>query len=91
MRANVNSGEMILNAAQQRALWDVANGRGAGGGTSIVIHNSASNVVRAQPQVTKDQVEIMIDARVTEGLRSGRYGTALSQAQQGMGGEFYGI
>ena len=91
VRANVNSGEMILNAAQQRALWDVANGRGAGGGTSIVIHNSASNVVRAKPQVTKDQVEIMIDARVTEGLRSGRYGTALNQAQQGMGGEFYGI
>ena len=91
VRANVNSGEMILNAAQQRALWDVANGRGAGGGTSIVIHNSASNVVRAKPQVTKDQVEIMIDARVTEGLRSGRYGTALSQAQHGMGGEFYGI
>lgn len=91
VRANVNSGEMILNAAQQRSLWEMANGRGAGGGTSVVIHNSASNVVRARPQITKDQVEIMIDARVTEGLRSGRYGTALNQAQQGMGGEFYGI
>lgn len=91
VRANVNSGEMILNAAQQRSLWDMANGRGAGGGTSVVINNSASNVVRARPQITKDQVEIMIDARVTEGLRSGRYGTALNQAQQGMGGEFYGI
>lgn len=91
VRANVNSGEMILNAAQQRSLWEAANGRGAGGGANIVIHNSASNVVQAKPQITKDQVEIMIDARVTEGLRSGRYGTALGQAQQGMGGEFYGI
>lgn len=91
VRANVNSGEMILNAAQQRSLWEAANGRGAGGGTSIVIHNSASNVVRAQPQITKDKIDIMIDARVSEGLRSGRYGSALNQAQQGMGGDFYGI
>ncbi len=91
VRANVNSGEMILNATQQRALWDMANGRGALGGANIVINNSASNVVRAQPQMTKDKIEILIDARVNESLRSGKYNTALNMAQQGMGGDFYGI
>lgn len=91
VRANVNSGEMILNAAQQRSLWEAANGRGAGGGTNIVIHNSASNVVRAQPQITKDQIEILIDARVNDSLKNGRYDSSLNMAQQGMGGDYYGI
>lgn len=91
VQANVNSGEMILNAAQQRSLWEAANGRGAGGGTNIVINNSASNVVRAQPQITKDQIEILIDARVNDSLRNGRYDSSLNMAQQGMGGDYYGI
>ena len=91
VQANVNSGEMILNAAQQRSLWEAANGRGAGGGANIVINNSASNVVRAQPQITKDKIEILIDARVNESLKSGRYNASLNQAQQGMGGDYYGI
>lgn len=91
VRANVNSGEMILNAAQQRSLWEAANGRGAGGGANIVIHNSASNVVRAQPQITKDQIEILIDARVNDSLKNGRYDSSLNMAQQGMGGDYYGI
>lgn len=91
VRANVNSGEMILNAAQQRSLWEAANGRGAGGGTNIVINNSASNVVRAQPQITKDQIEILIDARVNDSLKNGRYDSSLNMAQQGMGGDYYGI
>ena len=91
VQANVNSGEMILNAAQQRSLWEAANGRGAGGGANIVINNSASNVVRAQPQITKDKIEILIDARVNESLKSGRYNASLNMAQQGMSGEYYGI
>lgn len=34
IQANVNSGEMILNAQQQRELWQAANGGGQGGGTT---------------------------------------------------------
>lgn len=91
VRANVNSGEMILNAAQQRSLWEAANGRGAGGGTNIVIQNSASNVVRAQPQITKDQIEILIDARVNDSLKNGKYDQSLTMANQGMDGDTWGI
>lgn len=92
VRANVNSGEMILNAAQQKALWETANGRGAsGGGMSVVINNSAANVVNAQPRISRGQIEIMIDARVKEGLSSGKYNSALEQANQTMDGTFYGV
>ena len=92
VRANVNSGEMILNAAQQKALWETANGRGAsGGGMSVIINNSAANVVNAQPRISRGQIEIMIDARVKEGLSSGKYNSALEQANQTMDGTFYGV
>ena len=91
--ANLNSREMVMNMGQQKALWDFINGgsNGAGGGANIVINNSASNVVSAQPQITKDKIEILIDARVNESLKNGRYNSALNQAQQSMSGDYYGI
>lgn len=91
--ANLNSREMVMNMSQQKALWDFINGgsNGAGGGANIVINNSASNVVSAQPQITKDKIEILIDARVNESLKNGRYNSALNQAQQSMSGDYYGI
>lgn len=91
VRANVNSGEMILNAAQQRSLWDMANGRGGGGGTSVVINNSAANLVSARPQITEDKIKILIDARVNEGLQKGKYDQSLAMANQGMDGDTWGI
>lgn len=91
--ANLNSREMVMNMNQQKALWDFINGgsKGAGGGTNIVIHNSASNLVTAQPQISKDKIELLIDARVNDSLKNGRYNTSLNMAQQGMSGDFYGI
>jgi hypothetical protein len=38
LTANVNSGEMILNAAQQRQLWNVANNGTASSGAGVVIN-----------------------------------------------------
>ena len=91
--ANLNSREMVMNMSQQKALWDFINGgsNGGAGGTNIVINNSAANLVRAQPQITKDKIELLIDARVNDSLKNGRYNTSLNMAQQGMGGDFYGI
>lgn len=91
--ANLNSREMVMNMSQQKALWDFINGgsNGGAGGTKIVINNSASNLVRAQPQITKDKIELLIDARVNDSLKNGRYNTSLNMAQQGMSGDFYGI
>ena len=88
------NGEMVLNASQQRALWDKLNGsRGAGGsdGVNVVINNSAANLVSAQPQITRGQIELMIDARVNDGLRNGRFDGGLNAASAGMSGEYYGM
>lgn len=91
--ANLNSREMVMNMNQQKALWDFINGgsKGAGGGTNIVINNSASNLVTAQPQISKDKIELLIDARVNDSLKNGRYNNSLNMANQSMGGNYYGI
>ena len=91
--ANLNSREMVMNMSQQKGLWDFINGgsNSAGGGANIVINNSAANIVSARPQITKDKIELLIDARVNESLKNGRYNTSLNMAQQGMSGDYYGI
>lgn len=92
VQANVNSGEMILNAHQQRALWDVANGKNAGSSSpNIVINNSAANLVTARPTIDKDKIELMIDARVNDSLRKGRFNQGLNMATQSMDGDYYGL
>lgn len=89
---HARTGEMVANAAQQRNLWEAMNGNGSGGGgTNIVINNSASNIATAQPKLTRDKIEIMIDARVNDSLKNGRYDKSLTQAQSGMSGDYYGI
>ena len=87
-------GELMVNASQQRELWDVLNGgaRGtAAGGVSLTVYNSASNLVTATPQINRNQIELMIDARVNESLKDGRYNDGLNAAQAGMSGTFYGL
>ena len=87
-------GELMVNASQQRELWDVLNGgaRGtAAGGVSLTVNNSASNLVTATPQINRNQIELMIDARVNESLKDGRYNDGLNAAQAGMSGTFYGL
>lgn len=92
VRANVNSGEMILNAAQQRNLWETANRRGSyGGGVNLTINNSAANIVDAKPRITERGIELMIDARVKKAMADGKYNSALTQANQSMDGIFYGV
>ena len=88
------TGEMIMNANQQRALWDMLNGSGnaaGAGGVNLTINNSAANLVNARPQITRGQIELMIDARVNDGLRNGRFDGGLTAANAGMSGDFYGM
>lgn len=89
VRANVNSGEMILNAAQQRALWETANGRGHKDGTNIVIHNSASNQVRTTAKVDKGQIEIMVNSIVNRRLADGTYDVGMAGMEMRKQGKRY--
>lgn len=89
---HARTGEMVVNAAQQKALWEAMNGGANGaGGTNIVINNSAANIATAQPKLTRDKIEIMIDARVNDSMRRGRYDQSMNEAQTGMTGDYYGI
>ena len=86
-----NAGEAILNPAEMRNFMDYANGTASTDGLTIVINNSASNIVSAQPEISREKIEIMIDARVNESLKEGRYNQSLTMAEQSRSGEFYGI
>ena len=92
VQANLNSREMVLNMGQQKNLFDAINAGSIGGGAvNVVVNNSASNVVTAEPVITKDRIEIMIDARVNASLRAGRYDSALTAQERARNGNFYGI
>jgi hypothetical protein len=88
-------GELTVNATQQARIWRWLNGgenAGVGaGGVNLTINNSAANMVNAQPQISRNEIEIMIDARVNDSLKNGRYNSGLNAAQAGMSGEFYGM
>ena len=98
VQALLNSGEMVLNAGQQRNLFDSINSgnigtsdaRGQGSSTQIVVNNSASNIVSAEPEVTERQINVMIDMRVNNSMKKGRYNQALTQAEQSQSGKWYG-
>jgi len=65
--ARVNSGEMVLNRAQQSQLFAMANGQGGGntfsvGGDTIVINGNADqNTVNQIRQTKQEQMEEMKD------------------------------
>lgn len=88
------TGELVLNANQQRALWDMITGAGtnaAGAGYSFTVNNNAANLVNVDAQLNRNQIELMIDARVNDGLNKGRFTAGLNAAQAGASGEYYGI
>jgi len=89
--ANVNSGEMILNRAQQRNLFDSINSNSLGTKPqmNVKIFNSASNEVSARPEMTEDGMRIMIRKIVSDDIGSGRMNKSLIAAQSSFGGTRY--
>lgn len=89
--ANVNSGEMILNRAQQRNLFDSINSNSIGTKPqmNVKIFNSASNEVSARPEMTEDGMRIMIRKIVSDDIGSGRMNKSLIAAQSSFGGTRY--
>jgi len=54
----VNSGEMILNQSQQAKLFEQANGKGGGVGTTNIYLDGVKvqNMTNASPDMIADQV-----------------------------------
>lgn len=72
--AQVNSGEMILNAAQQGNLWNMING-GTGGGINmpITINNNASDKVKADATMSRNGLIITVNDIVNSQMQAGKY------------------
>ena len=86
MPALVNSGEMILNAGQQRHLFDRINSGNLGGGTKVQVYNQAANMVSAEPMITKDGVRLMIRKTVAKDMADGRFNRSYRTMQNGLRG-----
>lgn len=77
---HARSGEMMLNAAQQRRLFDFANSKGAQSGMKVNIRNYMGESAEVTPQLSGDTLNLIIDRRVTEQLSAGSYGEALTRS-----------
>lgn len=73
VQANVNSGEMILNARQQRALWETANGNTNSGGVifNIKVNNEAADVASAGVTSNSDGFTVAIKKIVSDAMANG--------------------
>jgi len=91
VQANVNSGEMILNAAQQKQLWALANGRqnNTGVGLNVNIKNYMGDSASVTSNMTPDGLEIVVNKIVEKNLSNGNYRESLIQANNNMNGDVY--
>jgi hypothetical protein len=73
IQANVNSGEAIFTLAQQRQLWEMANGRGSGNG-DVIVNNTESNHVSTQVKQTNEGLVIdILDKHINKSISDGTY------------------
>ena len=73
---HARKGEMILNAHQQRSLWDMINGQGGRGKTSLdlTVNNTQSNKVDTQFREEDGAVILdIVDKRVNKGFIDGTF------------------
>lgn len=87
--ARLNSREMILNAGQQRNLFDRINSGDLGSSPNIKIYNSAANDVNARANVTRDGVEILIKKTVARDMANGEFNQSYKTMQNQINGVRY--
>jgi hypothetical protein len=83
--ALLNSREMILNAGQQRNLFDSINS-GKMGGSSVKIYNNAANDVHARATVTEDGIRVVINRTVAKSMADGKYNDSFRTMQNTVNG-----
>ena len=85
VQANVNSGEMILNAQQQANLWKMANSATGGGGAvvnmPVTIENNAADAVSASAELSSEGLVIMVNKIVNSQMAAGKYNKSMDIAQ----------
>lgn len=83
---HARSGEMMLNAAQQRNLYDIAKTGGGGVKWSIVVNNEAGDVADASAQVSEGSIRIAVKRIISEAMAGGE----LNDSYQAMRAGIYG-
>ena len=82
VKANVNSGEMILNAQQQANLWKMANDAEGGGAVvnmPVNIQNNTDSSVKTE--LSPDGLLILIDKHINAEMAKGTYTQSMNVAQ----------
>lgn len=80
--ANVNSGEMILNAAQQKQLWKMANGNSAGAQIVNVPVNIENNTdAKVSARWDMNQLKVTIDKMVDTSMKNGRFDKSMQYSE----------
>jgi hypothetical protein len=83
-------GEMVLNASQQRALWDMINGLGSRGqlGLNLTVNNTQSGRVDTQiRQENGGYVIDILDKHINKGFSDGTYDAGLAAMNTRQEGE----
>ena len=83
VQANVNSGEMILNAQQQANLWKMANSATGGSGAVVNMPVNIQNNTDAsvKTQLNPDGLLILIDKHINAEMAKGTYTQSMNVAQ----------
>lgn len=87
--AHVRRGEMILNAKQQRALWDMANGSSGGSGTNVEIKNYRGNDTKVDTQFDENGIKLFIRKTVNDDMKNRKYNQSMQAAQNSFSGVRY--
>jgi len=90
---HARNGEWVVNAKQQKELWEVANGRGAINGASVAnnvqIKNYRGNDTRVDTRFTEDGLKIFIRESVQDDQRNGRLRDSFIEQQNILDGIKY--
>lgn len=78
---HARNGEMILNANQQRKLFDNLNSRGGNGGFNVNIKNYMGDSAEVSTSLNSDMLNIIIDKRVQEQTANGSYNRAYTKGE----------
>lgn len=66
-------GELLLNARQQKNLYDIANGSGASYANNIFVKNEAGDVVKANAGIDAQGVQITVKRIVNDAMARGEF------------------
>lgn len=83
VQANVNSGEMILNAQQQANLWKAANSNNTGSGAVVNMPITIENNTNASVKTSLNHkgLKVIIDDIVNTSMNQGTYNDSMNQAK----------